>query len=124
MVGHLRNSLDVRSALATRNFSLRQQLQQMKQTVQLEQERRAEEFEEKIAAYAQKMQSALARSKEGFERITAEYLILRHNARMAKEVLVRGQNDATTAREELQLCLAKIVEVLLVDVVYSRCFLL
>mgnify|MGYP006079936973 CR=1 FL=1 len=69
-----------------------------------------EELQERIEQYAERMKEAVITSKKSHQKITGEYLILRHNARVAKEVLLRSQNEAAMARKVLQEKLDRIVE--------------
>ena len=69
-----------------------------------------DELQERIQLYAERMREAVSAAKKQHHRITGEYLLLRHNARVAKEVLVRNQNEAALARKILQEKLEKLVE--------------
>ena len=109
MKEHLEQSLDYRIQLATFNYDLNKELEQHKREVQLEQVAKEEEFEDRVLKYMVKLQESMQRSQSHQQKITSEYLVLRHNARMTQEVLRRSQNDASTAREELQYCLDQIV---------------
>ena len=68
------------------------------------------ELQERIGTYAERMKEAVIKSKKQHKKITGEYLVLRHNARVAKEVLQRSQNEAQFARKMLQDKLARLVE--------------
>lgn len=68
------------------------------------------ELQERIQLYAERMREAVSGAKRQHQRITGEYLLLRHNARVAKEILVRNQNEATLARKILQEKLDSLVE--------------
>jgi hypothetical protein len=68
------------------------------------------ELQEKISAYAERMKETVVTSKKKHLQITGEYLVLRHNARVAKEVLLRSQNDAAMQRKLLQEKLDRLVE--------------
>ena len=105
----LEGSLQYRIQLGNTNYDLHSQLKQITNEVELQQVAEEEEYREKIAFYTSRMQKSMETSKNHYQRITEEYLILRHNARVAKEVLVRSQNDAKQARLELQTCLNGIV---------------
>ena len=68
------------------------------------------ELQDKISAYAERMKDAVLTAKKSHQKITGEYLVLRHNARAAKEVLLRSQNEASMARKILQEKLDRMVE--------------
>ena len=46
--------------------------------------------------------------RSSYQSIVRDYLVLRHNAQVAKALLVRSQNDSSAARHELQRCLEQI----------------
>jgi hypothetical protein len=101
----LEHSLQNRIQMGNINYDLHSQLLVITNEIGLQQEAEQEEFREKLAFYVSRMQSSMEVSKRHYQRITEEYLVLRHNARVAKEVLARSQNDAAQARAELQSCL-------------------
>jgi hypothetical protein len=105
MLVFLEHSLQHRIQLGNTNYDLQAQLNILTNEVGLQQEAEEQEFREKVAFYTSRMQHAMEESQRHYRRITEEYLILRHNARVAKEVLTRSQNDAAQARAELQGCL-------------------
>lgn len=105
----LEQSLQHRLQLGSENYDLNDELLRLKQEVIVQQIKEAEEFQEKIEYYSSKMTATIDHTKENYKRVTEEYLILRHNARVAHELLLRRQNGATVAREELQACLDKII---------------
>jgi uncharacterized protein YxjI len=69
-----------------------------------------DEVQERIGLYAERMREAVSAAKRQHHRITGEYLLLRHNARVAREVLVRNQNEAAMARKILQEKLERLVD--------------
>lgn len=105
LLGFLENSLQYRIQLGNTNYDLQSQLTMLTNEIGLQQESEEQEFREKVAFYTSRMQHSMEVSKRHYQRIAEEYLILRHNARVAKEVLSRSQNDAAQARAELQGCL-------------------
>ena len=60
------------------------------------------ELERKISQYTEQLRDISATSKANDREITGDYLVLRHNSRVAKEMLVRSQNEANLARKVLQ----------------------
>lgn len=65
------------------------------------------DIQPKIAHYAIQLRESLVLSKSNDKQITGDYLVLRHNCRVATEILIRSQNEASLARQALQekLCL-------------------
>lgn len=65
------------------------------------------DLQPKIAHYAIQLRESLTISKSNDKQITGDYLVLRHNCRVATEILIRSQNEASVARLALQenLCL-------------------
>jgi hypothetical protein len=109
LLGFLEHSLHTRIQLGNLNYDLQQELTRTIHELQLQQIAEEEEFNEKITYYTERMNTSMKVSKQHYGKITEEYLILRHNARVAKEVLVRSQNEASQARQVLQNCLEDIV---------------
>lgn len=76
------------------------------ETIKLEHEQQNKsvvgEMERRILLYTEQLREISATSKANDREITGDYLVLRHNSRVAKELLVRSQNDANFARKGLQ----------------------
>jgi len=109
MLKFLEQSLQFRIHLGNNNYELQSALALIVNEIGLQQIAEEEEFQEKVAYYTSRMRHSMEVSNQHYQRLTEEYLILRHNARVAKEVLTRSQNDAAKARGELQQCLDSIV---------------
>lgn len=109
LLNFLEHSLQYRVQLGNNNYDLQTQLSLIINEIGLQQIAEQDEFNEKVAYYTARMRSSMDVSKKHYKKVTEEYLVLRHNARVAKEVLSRNQNDATKAREELQGCLDSII---------------
>lgn len=75
-------------------------------TLQLQQEQRSAlavgEVHRRIYQYSELLHETSTLSKINDKAITGDYLVLRHNSRVAKEILVRSQNEANFARRALQ----------------------
>jgi hypothetical protein len=98
----LRESIDYRIKLGFLTDAVTREL---KSTLSFYEERQTvavEELRVKVLSYIEDLKKAREVSKQHFKAITADYLVLRHNARVAKEVLVRKQNESQIEREELQ----------------------
>lgn len=109
MLKFLEHSLQLRIRLGNTNYELQSTLKLIIDEIGLQQIAEEEEFQEKVAYYTSRMRASKELSGKHYQRLTEEYLVLRHNARVAKEVLTRSQNDAAKARTELQSCLDSIV---------------
>ncbi len=109
MLKFLEQSLQYRIQLGNTNYELQSALSLIVNEIGLQQIAEEAEFNEKVAFYTSRMRKSVDISNKHYKRLTEEYLILRHNARVAKEVLTRSQNDAAKARTELQGCLDSII---------------
>ena len=72
--------------------------------VELEQQNESivSEMQRRMFLYSEQLRETSALSKINDKVITGEYLVLRHNSRVAKEILVRSQNESNFARQALQ----------------------
>lgn len=61
-----------------------------------------EELNERITQYSERLTEASQQAQKQQKKVTGEYLVLRHNARVARDILLRGQREAHHAREVLQ----------------------
>lgn len=57
---------------------------------------------QRVVEYVDHLSNMISDCESKNKRLTNDYLILRHNARVAKEVLVRSQNEANRMRKILQ----------------------
>jgi len=106
----LRAACDVRSKMSREIHSGTLELSKLRNNNDNRHASVAGELQEKISAYAERMKDAVISSKKQHQKITGEYLILRHNARVAKEVLLRSQNEAALARRLLQEKLDRLID--------------
>jgi hypothetical protein len=106
----LRSSCDARAKLAREMHTSTLQLSKLRSNNDNRHTSVVNELQDKIGAYAERMKEAVITSKKSHQKITGEYLILRHNARAAKEVLLRSQNEAAMARKILQEKLDRMIE--------------
>jgi len=106
----LKESVDYRSKLARKVHEMIGSLSQYRVDHDNRHKAVVDEIQERIQLYAERMREAVSAAKKQHHRITGEYLLLRHNARVAKEVLVRNQNEASMARKILQEKLERLVE--------------
>jgi hypothetical protein len=62
-----------------------------------------EELIDRITHYSERLEEVLEVSQHNHKKITGDYLILRHNARVARDMLVRSRNVAIDSRKGLQI---------------------
>lgn len=98
----LRESIDYRIKLGFLTDAVTRELKSTLSFYENRQTVVVEELRIKILSYIEELKKSREISKQHFKAITADYLVLRHNARVAKEVLVRKQNESQVEREELQ----------------------
>ena len=106
----LRSCCDLRAKLAREMHASTLELSKLRNNNDNRHASVVGELQEKITAYAERMKEAVITSKRQHQKITGEYLVLRHNTRVAKEVLLRSQNEAALARKLLQEKLDRLVE--------------
>lgn len=105
LAAHIEN----RARLSSFNYELSADLKKMTEEIPVLQKHQADEMREKILGNISKMEESKIHFQNNHRRITSEYLVLRHNSKVAKEVLSRSKNDAALARVELQKCLDTII---------------
>jgi len=106
----LRHSVDYRSKQAKMLYEMSNELAKIRINHDNQHKAVVDELHERISMYAERMREAVVTAKRQHQRITGEYLVLRHNARVAKELLLRNQNEAAMARRVLQEQLDRLVE--------------
>lgn len=112
----LKESIEFRMKLALMCDAL---VRELKATLTYYEERQTtavDDLKLRILQYVDKLEKACAQSKKHFKDITTDYLVLRHNARVSKEILIKKQNESSAARETLQ----KRMEQLLHDANHQR----
>jgi hypothetical protein len=67
-----------------------------------------DDLKRRISQYVSLLHEGRARSDKHNKDITGDYLVLRHNARVAREMLVRSQNEAAATRSNYQERLEKV----------------
>lgn len=105
----IQSSLDYRTQLGNVAYDLTLNLNRLQQQSELEQAQKAEDLSEHLTSYCERMNESINRAQENYSEIIKEYLVLRHNAQVVKEILARSQNDASFERQELQKKLDKMV---------------
>lgn len=104
----LDQSLAYRIQLGNFIYDLNTSLHNINLTNQQELKLQENDWKENMNSFKNNMISSTKKCKETYQTIIKEYLILRHNSQVAKEILLRSQNDAHNARTELQRCLERI----------------
>lgn len=105
----IQSSLDYRTQLGNVAYDLTLNLNRLQQQSELEQAQKAEDLKEHLTSYCDRMNESINRAQDNYSEIIKEYLVLRHNAQVVKEILARSQNDASFERQELQKKLDKMV---------------
>lgn len=106
----LRRSVDYRSKISKKMHDCTLELSKLRVNHDNKHTEAVADLQERIAGYAERMKEAVIKSMKQHKKITGEYLVLRHNARVAKEVLQRSQNEAHFARQMLQEKLERLEE--------------
>lgn len=115
---NLQQSIDLRAKMQAFNHDLSRECESIKTDFKSEGEYVMAQLQDRVKDYVGRIREACKISRENHKKITADYLVLRHNARVAKEVLSRSQNDAISARKVLQEKLDTIVQEAISQVTY------
>lgn len=99
---NLSQSTIFRSSLLNNVTSLSQNTDALKFEYEQQNALMQSELQRRIAQYTIQLKESLTSSKVHDREITGDYLVLRHNSRVAKEMLVRSQSDAALSRRALQ----------------------
>ena len=110
LCGALRTSIDFRSKINKKMRDSTVELAKLRVNHDNRHSVAVSDLQDRMAQYAERMKEAVLASKKQHKKITGEYLVLRHNARVAKEVLQRSQNEAQLGRKLLQEKLEKLTE--------------
>ena len=90
-------------------------LQTQLESVISERDRRAENYSQALDSalrqFIQGVEHSYKTTQRNARRVTEQYLVLRHNARIASEILARSQNDAEKERDQLKHALVECQEV-------------
>ena len=71
---------------------------------------REDEVKARIDAYIRRLDDSIKEGQKKFKSLTQDYLVLRHNCKVAKEMLQRSKNEAHKEREDLQKSLGSVNE--------------
>lgn len=103
----LEQSLAMRMRLVDHCHDLKLTLAKIEAQAKVELKVQTEDVQHKLESYQVKMQESANRSNTLYQEVLHDYLVLRHNATVAEEILQRSQLDARKARSELQDCLQR-----------------
>jgi len=106
----LHKSNDYRAKLVSHIYDLSLELSKIKIEYTTQHSNLIAGLKDRVVQYLTNMRESVTSSSENHKRITGDYLVLRHNARVAQEVLLRSQKEAANARRDLQSKLDKLVE--------------
>lgn len=106
----LQQALERRLQIGHEVADLSLALNRIQQQSELEQEEKADVLIENLTSYCDSMSDGAARANQLYSDIMREYLVLRHNSQVAREILLRNQHDATFARQQLQEKLQKMTK--------------
>lgn len=95
-------SLTFRNDIASHYHDLTMECERIKVDFSAQIQTAVKESIQRVAQHHQQLKESLEEAKRDHRKITAEYLTLRHNARMATEFLNRSHKEATNARDELR----------------------
>jgi hypothetical protein len=65
---------------------------------------------DKLVAFLEDVKERKALKAKEHKKVTGDYLVLRHNAKVARELVVKSQKDAISGRIDLQSGIDKIIE--------------
>lgn len=100
--GMLNKSLAVSSSFTNDIDNLIQEVMRLKFQHDQQTTRAVFDLQIKVRQYMLQLQESLLMAKSNDKMVTGDYLMLRHNSRVATSILVRSQNEANLARLNLQ----------------------
>jgi hypothetical protein len=105
----LRKSIAFRSATTNSVYNLIAQTDALKIEYEMNKSILVNDIAERINQYLTRLQESVDESKKNHKKITGDYLVLRHNAKVASDIVIRGQKEANIARKILQERLEQLV---------------
>jgi len=106
---NLINSVKVRDSIASKIYYLIGDCERQKLEFISYRETVMEELSSRISTYMEKLTESMEKSKTHHKTIIGEYLVLRHNAKVAKDILARNQKKNQDERVYLQEQLDKLI---------------
>ena len=98
----VKESLKLREELLNEMDTMTRQLVTLKHEYRDKKRLRLDVMIQRINEYSEHLGETHKTSQSTLKRVTNDYLIVRHNARVAKEILVRSQNEAAKVRQMLE----------------------
>ncbi len=106
----IRQSLEYRIQLSNFLYQLINQVKELKLFSQNQIDYQIGELEKHLNTFRETMFTLNEQATRNYQSILQEYLVLRHNSNMIKEILVRNQNQAIHHRNTLNIQLEKILK--------------
>ena len=103
-------SLQIRLKFKEEVDNMSRQLISLKSEYKEKKRIRIESILGSIKEYDEHLSEIRRNSEDTYKKVTNDYLILRHNARVAKEILVRSQNEAKKVRNMLESNINKLMK--------------
>jgi hypothetical protein len=102
-------SLDYRIQLANYLYQLLSNLKELQAITKKDAELNLENIQKHLRLFREQMQSFEVASKNNYQSIIKDYLILRHNANVVQQIIVRNQNNYTQHRAMISKELEKLL---------------
>jgi hypothetical protein len=102
-------SLDYRIQLANYLYQLLSNLKELQAITKKDAELNLENIQKHLRLFREQMQSFEVGSKNNYQSIIKDYLILRHNANVVQQIIVRNQNNYTQHRAMISKELEKLL---------------
>lgn len=103
LLAAIKNCSEYRQSLISTIFTLQVELQKIKIECESHYNAAVDMKRERIAKFADYLRSKCSIAYKNHRKVMSDYLILRHNSKVAKEMLLRSQSDAMNARKELEI---------------------
>ena len=110
MKENLEKSVDVRRKASHDTGDMLRQTDIVKSEYEQRGKMREDEVKARIEAYIRRLEDSIKDGRKKFKTLTQDYLVLRHNCKVAKEILQRSKNEAHKKREDLQRSLESVNE--------------
>ena len=96
-------SVDYRAKIASNILEYQLELESLKVEYTSNYYNAIQVIKNRLDAFAYQIKQKANNSESNNKELTGEYLVLRHNARVAQEILTKSKNEAITTREQLQI---------------------
>lgn len=106
----LQKSVSLRSSIASSLYGIIAECDKLKMEYQSHRSVLVSHLSDRIQQYVVRLEESVEDSKKNHQTIMGDYLVLRHNAKVARDVLLKGQKEANLTRLNLKQRLDKLVE--------------